>query len=141
MAETQALKSLHTTLIDAQEGYKTAIADAKAPDMKALFQSVSDLHARAHSQIQALLLEAGEKPDESGSFLQLVHKTAISVRSAVAGLDRSSLSSFIDGEERIVKSYDEAIAEAGPNGETGRVLQRHRDALTAEIQRMRALAT
>jgi uncharacterized protein (TIGR02284 family) len=140
MPDTESLKSLHTTLIDAEKGYETAIADATAPDMKALFERLSALHARAHADVHAILLEKGERPDESGSFLSLVHKTVISVRSAVKGLDRSSLPSFADGEERILGAYDQAIADAGPADPAVATLRRDREALAAAVAEMKAKA-
>ena len=86
-----------------------------------------------------MLVANGERPDESGSFLSVVHKTVISVRSAVAGLDRSSLPSFIDGEERIVSAYDRALADLG-DSPSSHTLQGHRDALVAAIAQMQAKA-
>ena len=44
MMDTASLKSLHTALIDAEEGYETAITDAEGPEMKALFEEIRDLH-------------------------------------------------------------------------------------------------
>lgn len=140
MADTESLKSLHTTLIDAEKGYETAIADAEAPEMKAIFEKLSALHAQAHSDVHAILLAKGEHPDESGSFLSVVHKTVISVRSAVKGLDRSSLPSFVDGEERIVGAYDQAIADTGASDVAADTLLKDREALIAAISELKAKA-
>ena len=140
MPDTDSLKSLHTTLIDAEKGYDTAIADAEASDMKATFGALRALHAKAHADVHAILLAKGERPDESGSFLSLVHKTVISVRSAVAGLDRSSLPSFVDGEERIVGAYDLALADVGASDPASETLRKDRDALVAAISEIRAKA-
>ena len=139
MAEHDALKSLHTTLIDAEKGYVTAIADAQEPQMKAIFERLAALHAHAHGDVHAILRGLGEQPDENGSFMALVHKTVISVRSAVAGLDRSALPSFIDGEQRIVSAYDEAIA-AAPGADYVRTLESDRRALLGAIDEMKAKA-
>lgn len=140
MSDTEALKSLHTTLIDAAMGYETAIADAQDPAMKAIFQKLSSLHAKAHADVHAILTSQGERPDESGSFLSLVHKTVISVRSAVMGLDASSLPSFVDGEERIVGAYDKAIAGTNASDTALATLRGDRQALVAAIAEMKAVA-
>lgn len=140
MTDNGSLKSLHTTLVDAQKGYETAIADAETPEIKAFFERIASLHQRAHSDIHAILLAKGERADDSGSFLSVVHKTVISVRSAVAGLDRSSLPSFADGEERIVGAYDRAIADLGASDPSGGTLRMHRDALVATIAEMKQMA-
>ena len=140
MSGTESLKSLHTTLIDAEKGYETAIRDAQAPDMKAIFEQLSALHARAHDDVHKILIGRGERPDESGSFLSVVHKAVISVRAAVAGLDRTSLPSFVDGEERIVGVYDRAIAETTAADPAREALQSHRRSLLAVIADMKAKA-
>ena len=140
MPGTDALKALHTSLIDAEKGYQTAIEDAKDPQMKAIFASLEALHAGAHADVHDILTANGELPDESGSFMSLVHKTVISVRSAVTGLEPSSLKSFADGEERIVELYDKAIVESAGSGNAPETLRRHRQALVAAIAEMRAKA-
>ena len=140
MPGTESLKSLHTVLIDAEKGYETAIADAQAPDMKAIFERMAALHAKAHSDVHALLLAEGERPDENGSFLSVVHKTVISIRSAVKGLDRSSLPSFADGDERILGAFDRAIEDAGAADPAVETLRRDREALAAAIAELKAKA-
>jgi uncharacterized protein (TIGR02284 family) len=140
MAANEALKSLHTSLVDAQKGYDEAIKDAQAPEMASFFEKMSALHLRAHEEVDAILLERGEIPDESGSFMSMVHKTVISVRSAITGLDRSSLSSFADGEKRLVGLYDEAIAENRDDAATVAELQQSRSELLGMIAQMEAKA-
>jgi uncharacterized protein (TIGR02284 family) len=140
MPDTESLKSLHTVLIDAEKGYETATADAEAPEMKAIFERMAALHAKAHSDVHAILLAKGERPDESGSFLSVVHKTVISVRSAIKGLDHSSLPSFADGDERILGVFDKAIEGVGASDPALEVLRKDREALVAAISELKARA-
>jgi len=140
MPDVESLKSLHTVLIDAEKGYETALADAEAPAMKAIFEEMAALHAKAHSDVHAILLDKGERPDEGGSFLSVVHKTVISVRSAVKGLDRSSLPSFADGDERLLGYFDRAIEDAGAADPAVAVLRKDREALVAAIAELKAKA-
>lgn len=111
MADNRSLKSLHTALIDARKGYETVLKEAEEGEMKALFRRMIVQHEAARCEVHQLLTSRGETPDEDGSFMASVHKTVISVRSAVSGLGRNALSSSADGEERIVETYDEAIEE------------------------------
>lgn len=140
MASNDKLKSLHTALIDARKGYETAVNDAETSEMKALFRRMIAQHEAAHREVHGLLTKRGETPDEDGSFMSTVHKTVISVRSAVSGLGRDSLSSFADGEERIVESYDEAIAENGGEADAAKTLKAQRSALIDRIAEMKAKA-
>ena len=140
MANTEALKSLHTTLIDAEKGYEEAVKDANDPAMKALFETMRSLHQQAHDDVHAMLLAEGERPAEAGSFMAMVHETVISVRSAVTGLDRPSLSSFASGEQRIVGAYDEAIEENREDASVVDKLKQHKNQLLEMIARMKMAA-
>jgi uncharacterized protein (TIGR02284 family) len=140
MAANDELKSLHTALIDARQGYIEAEADADTADMKALFGRMASLHDDAQEAIHEFLLEMGEKPNDDGSFMGTVHRTVISMRAAVTGLDRNSLSSFASGEERIIKAYDDAIAEQASNVSLRAMLEHHRSNLMRELSEMRRKA-
>jgi uncharacterized protein (TIGR02284 family) len=141
VADTASLKSLHTALIDAEEGYDTAIRDAEGPEMRALFEELRALHSEAHTDVHAILVGEGEQPDEAGSFMSMVHKTVISVRAAITGLDIPSLSSFASGEERILQDYDAAIEERRDDAPAADRLRRHRDALQEVVSRMKLQAS
>jgi uncharacterized protein (TIGR02284 family) len=140
MSNIEALKSLHTTLIDAQKGYDTALKDAEDPKTRAIFETMSALHANAHADVHAVLLAEGERPNDSGSFLSLVHQTVISVRSAVKGLDATALPSFIEGEERIVGAYDKAMEATASSDPALETLHKDRQILVAAIADMKAEA-
>lgn len=140
MTDNSSLKSLHTALIDARKGYETALKDAEEGEMKALFRKMIAQHEAAHREVHRLLTSRGETPDDDGSFMSTVHKTVISVRAAVSGLGRNALSSFADGEERIVETYDEAIAENAGNTEAAKTLKAQRSALRDRIGEMKAKA-
>jgi uncharacterized protein (TIGR02284 family) len=140
VVDTAALKSLHTALIDAEEGYDTAVRDADGPEMRALFEELRALHQKAHADVHAILVGKGEQPDETGSFMSMVHKTVVSVRAAITGLDKPSLTSFANGEERILKDYDAAIEESRDDQPVATQLRRHRDALQEVVSRMKLQA-
>jgi len=136
---SESLLTLHTALIDARQGYKTAIEKAETPHLADLLRSVDRLHASAHADVDRILSAQGERPDEDGSMMGTVHEAVVTVRSAVIGLDEGSLSSFASGEENNVEAYDDAIADA-PSEDVRQVLVGHRDALAAKIQDMKRQA-
>lgn len=138
MPGTDELKALHTALIDARNGYDEAIKDAQEPDLKAIFEKVRRLHAKAHEVVHQLLGNQGEKPDEAGSFMSTVHETVIGVRSAIIGLSRGSLSAFASGEEHTVGKYDAAIGAAP---QSAAALTPHRSALQAALAEMKQMST
>lgn len=137
MSGVEELKSLHTALIDARNGYDEAIKDAEKPDLGAIFEKVRRCHARALDDVRRMLAARGAEPDERGSFMTTVHEAVIGVRAAVGSLNRNSLAAFADGEEYTVASYEKVIAVNPADGET---LQRHKAALQGVIAEMRAMA-
>jgi uncharacterized protein (TIGR02284 family) len=106
------LKSLHTSEIDARNGYEKALEDAEGKGMTPLFRDMIALHESNAAELGDELVKAGEKPDEDGSFMTLVHQTIMNVRSLFDGLDSSVLPGLIDGETRNVKKYDDALTAA-----------------------------
>lgn len=115
MAEyIDSLKKLHTVLIDSRNGYDEALRDADGGGLTPLFREMIALRDQHHHEIDAHLREAGEKPDESGSFLTAVHRTIFKIRSLMSGLDDSILPGLIDGEERILTFYDAVLRSAPP---------------------------
>jgi uncharacterized protein (TIGR02284 family) len=136
LSDNDALKSLHTALIDARKGYDEAVKQAERDHMKNLFGRMADFHETAHQDLHSSLSAMGEQPDENGSFMATIHKSAIKVRATLTGLEENALSSFIDGEERNLKAYDEAIAEQG-SVQTRELLRKHRENLVGAIEMMR----
>jgi uncharacterized protein (TIGR02284 family) len=136
-----ALTSLYTTLVDSLHGYEEALKDAGKTGLVSLFEEMIALRRQAIAELEPLLLQAGVTPDRDGSFMSTVHRTIISVQSMLTDLDETVLPGFIDGEKRILTTYDETIAQAGdPDRE---VLLRQRAALDdriAEMERRRAKA-
>jgi uncharacterized protein (TIGR02284 family) len=111
------LKSLHTSAIDARNGYREALKDAEGKGMTPLFRDMIALHQGNATELARELTTANEIPDEDGSFMSVVHTTIMDVRSLFNGLDASVLPGLIDGEKRNVAKYDDAlkIAKAATN--------------------------
>ena len=135
------LKKLHTALIDNRNGYQEAAKDTETPGLKAFFADMIALKEKDHSELHAGLSKLGEQPDETGSFMSTVHKTVISVRSAVTGLGTNSLASFVMGEEQIVKEYDSALEESASDPEISAVLNRQKQTLLSKIAEMKRMET
>ncbi|MGY3452091.1 ferritin-like domain-containing protein [Bradyrhizobium sp. USDA 4353] len=135
-----SLKTLHTSLVDARNGYQEAADDAETPALKALFAEMIALKERDHAELHDALRRMGETPDESGSFMSTVHQTVVRVRAAVTGLGTHALSSFVSGEEQILGQYDNALQECAGDAATTATLTRQRDSLQAKIAQMKQLA-
>jgi uncharacterized protein (TIGR02284 family) len=140
MPETvvSCLESLYTSSIDARRGYEEALKDAEGRGMTPLFRDMIAVHSQNGDELAASLRAQGEKVDDNGSFMSTVHRAIISFRSLFNGLDESVLSGLIDGEERNMSHYSEALKERRLPPETAAMLVQQRDRLDAAIVRMKA---
>ena len=135
--EIDALTSLHTALVDSRNGYQEALEDATGRGLIGLFREMIDMRDRDAAQLVAVLSSLGHAADRDGSFMSTVHRTVIKIRSLFTDLDESILSGLIDGEERILGYYDEAIEVAA--GRSYRdVLEHQREQLRQKIGQMRS---
>lgn len=133
------LQALLTALDDAREGYRTAIDKAEDAQVLALLRTADSLHAAAHADIHRILANRGERPDDDGSFMGMVHKTVITARAAVVGLDEGSLDAFASGEENTLERYDETIRDEVDPALRER-LSEHRTALVAQIDNIKKIS-
>ena len=134
------LKSLHTAAIDARNGYQEALEDAEGRGLTALFRDMIAVHGGHADELGTELSAAGEKPDNDGSFMSTVHRTIMSVRSLFDGLDESVLPGLIDGEERNVGKYDDAL-KLGFSPKQSSLLMAERARLVEKIAEMKTLKT
>ncbi len=130
------MKSLHTTVVDARNGYEEALKDAEGKGLSPLFREMINLHKNHADALAADLVRHGAKVDDKGSFLSTIHRAVINIRALFGGLDESILPGLIDGEERVVTYYDEALRDCPPS-ETS-VLEGQRSAQRAKILEMKA---
>jgi uncharacterized protein (TIGR02284 family) len=135
---TQRLASLHTSAIDARNGYREAVAKAEGKGLTPLFTEAANLHDKHAAELAGLLTERGEAPDGDGSFMSLVHEGIMDMRSLFGGLDESVLPGLIDGEKRNIASYDEAVEEARGDAKQG-LLRQQRTALSTFVDKMRSM--
>lgn len=132
------LKALHTSAIDARNGYREALRDTEGKEteskaMTALFRDMIALHESHADELARELTRRNELADDEGSFMTMVHKTIMDVHSMFDGLDESVLPGLIDGEKRNVGKYDAALEAQEPVTNVASVLIRQRDSLARKI--------
>ena len=134
------LKTLQTELVDAHHGYEEALKDTTDSEVAGLIRQIDALHTDAIAENHDSLAAAGEPDNEDGSLMSFVHRTVISVRSAITGLGPDSLPSFASGEQRILDAYDNAIQDSQDYPEIARGLEGQKAKLLAMVARMNAAA-
>jgi uncharacterized protein (TIGR02284 family) len=133
----EALKSLHTALVDSRNGYEEALEDAEGKGLTPLFREMIALRTEHADALEQHLRAMGQPVDAKGSFMSSVHRAVISIRSVITGLDESVLPGLIDGEERIVGYYDEAIEESPSASPEHGTLVKQRDVVRQKIAEMK----
>jgi len=139
MSMMDDLKTLHTSAVDARNGYREALKEAEGKGMSPLFAEMIDVHEGHASQLAGLLTKAGE-PAGSGSFMSTVHETIMDVRALFSGLDASVLPGLIDGERRNIEKYDDAI-NGGLPGHERAALEQQRTELQAKVSKMESMTS
>jgi uncharacterized protein (TIGR02284 family) len=122
-------------------GYDEALQDSDGNSWVRLFEEMSEFHGSAARELAAELSRLGDRPNEDGSFLSAVHRSIMKFRSLVGGLDESVLPGLIDGEERNLSRYDEAIESGGLQASSLAIVAKRRRELGTAIARMRVGAT
>lgn len=130
------LKSLHTTLIDARNGYLEALKNAQGKGLSPLFRDMLALHQSHADALADLLGQYGERVTDSGSLLSTIHRAVINVRALFGGLSSKVLPGLIDGERRIVQHYDDALVHASPSDYP--LLTKQRVSLASKVAEMEA---
>jgi uncharacterized protein (TIGR02284 family) len=133
----EQLKALHTHAIDARHGYEEALDDAEGRGLTSLFREMIALHDTNAHELSAYLVLSGAQVNDDGSFMTVVHRTIMRVRSLFNGLDESVLPGLIDGEERNKASYDKALDMQTLPADVRRLLMEQRARIDAAIAGMR----
>lgn len=138
--DVEALTSLHTTLVDSLHGYQEALTSADNATIKPLLRDMIAIRSEAVDEIGDVLTGLGEPASNEGSLLSTVHHAVISIRSLFSGVNESMLPGLIDGEQRIIGYYDEALAAAPVDGPERALLMHQRTALEAKVAELQAQA-
>lgn len=94
----EELKRLHTGLVDTRGAYEIAEKDTKDPQVASVCRDMVTLRRTDHEELHRTLIAAGEKPDDNGSFMTIVHETVVSVRAALTGISKKTLPAFASYE-------------------------------------------
>ena len=134
------LKKLHTALVDTQSAYELALKDTDDAEVAGICKEMISLRHTDHLELHQALIAAGEVPDDSGSFMSVVHETVVGVRAAISGISKKTLPAFASGEEHIVQEYEDAISEMSSDTRMTEILIRQKEKLLAKIAEMKRLS-
>lgn len=109
------LNNLIETCKDGEYGFKTSADHAQNPQIKSLFLTRSQDCRQAATELQALVVQQGGKPEDSGTASGTVHRGWVAVKGALAGYtDLAMLEETERGEDTALDRYREALKEELP---------------------------
>jgi uncharacterized protein (TIGR02284 family) len=136
----RSLTALHTSLIDARSGYQEGLKDARGKGLTPLFTELIAQHGDNAAAIADQLKRLGAPPDDAGSYMGTFDRVVMKLTSLFTELDDKFLPSLIDGEQRVLAHYDQAIAASSPSNAEYPLLTAQRAALVQRIGAMKARA-
>lgn len=129
------VQSMFDTLIAINQGYDVMIERADTSVRRQL-AALQNQHARDIAEIYSHASDAGFDLDRSGTIMGEVHKTAVKLRDLFRDIDRDALDAVVDGEENVLKRYDDAIKCLSPGDTLHNVLVAQRTSLRAKIEKL-----
>jgi len=132
--------SLRTSVIDARAGYEEGATLTEDQQTRAVLIGLRDLHTRHIDELTVALTARGVTEPEDGSLMTTVHKAILNLRALFTGLNDNILPGVIDGEERIIEDYRDAVADTAEDRVLSDLLTVQCQRLQDEVRRLRALA-
>lgn len=116
---------------DRSKGYKTAADEAKDGDLKPLFNRFSSQSKQFASELSRFVSQDNAPEDGETKHSGKLYRVWMDVKAAMTANDRKSiLSSCEFGEDIALKTYKDALADAGEINEDARmIITRHKTEL------------
>lgn len=112
---TALINHLVETCKDGEEGFKTAAGAVKDAQLKQLFTSYAQQRARFAEDLQLAVRRLGGDPGKRGSIAGALHRSWMSVKSAVVGSSDGAIVREAErGEDGAVQAFEKVLAEELP---------------------------
>lgn len=137
VATVSAISSLATDVTDIINGYETLLEKAET-DLQPAVERLLELH-RAHvAELNQIHASLGGDPSQNGSMMGAVHTAVAHVRDFAGALDRSALDGILDGEGRLLSTYETALDQVAGQQEFSEVLAAQHAALASHVDALRS---
>ncbi len=141
MAEhfVKVLNNLIETSKDGEKGFLAAAEDTKIPELRDVFRKRAQDCANGAAELQAIVAQAGEKPDDHGSIAGALHRGWANLKASVAGrTELAILEECERGEDVAKKHYADALQETLPDN-IRNVVQRQYEGVLRNHDQIRSL--
>lgn len=141
-----AVGDIHIALTDAVHGYDVMLEKAE-PEIRTVLETTRETTERQARELAEFLAAQGRHSSDDGSFMSTVHEGVVRTRAFFTDIDEDVLPAVVDGERRIVSSYDDALEALAKNMESlpratfdgaHGLLMKHRSEIEDVIRRLGA---
>jgi uncharacterized protein (TIGR02284 family) len=102
---------------DGEIGFRTAAAEVKRSDLKAIFHEAANRCAEGAAELQRKVRALGGEPEDSGSAIGALHRRWLDLKSAVTGKDDLAILEEVErGEDAAKAAYVAALRVELPPG-------------------------
>lgn len=129
---TAALSQLSTDIADIIKGYEV-MEERADNDLRPIAQRLHALHETHAADLFIALEDMGGHPEHAGSMMGAVHQAVATGRDWFNALDASALPQIVQGEERLVTSYDGALEASQERSGLHEMLRHQRASIQAQI--------
>lgn len=141
MAENyvKVLNNLIETSKNGEKGFLAAAEDTKNAELRQLFQRRAQDCASGAAELQAIVAQSGETPEDSGTVAGALHRGWVNLKAAVAGRDDLAILEECErGEDVAKKQYADALQENLP-ANIRAIVQRQYDGVLRNHDQVKAL--
>jgi uncharacterized protein (TIGR02284 family) len=141
MAENyvKVLNNLIETSKNGEKGFLAAAEDTKNAELRQLFQRRAQDCASGAAELQAIVAQSGETPEDSGTVAGALHRGWVNLKAAVAGRDDLAILEECErGEDVAKKQYADALQDNLPENIRA-IVQRQYDGVLRNHDQVKAL--
>lgn len=100
---------------DGQEGFRDAAEHAEDPQLKSLFQTLSQERGSFANELESALEIIGYNVAQRSTATGTIHRAWIDLKQSLGAGDQQLLDNAEQGEDAIKKAYDKAVAANLPS--------------------------
>ena len=124
---------------DGEDGFRACADNVKNPTLKTFFEKKAERCREGAAQLQQIVREMGDEPEQSGSTSGAIHRFWVAIRGTLSGMsDHAILDECERGEGIAQVAYEEALKRDLP-GDVRRVIERQYREVKANHERVAEL--
>lgn len=126
------LKGLINILNDGKVGYKEAIDNVKAENLKSIFLQFSNQRFAYAEELRAHVLQhGGTSENEDGGVLGALHRAWLDIKDAITSNsdDSAILEAIATGEKAALEKYDEVLEDYRDHADHYSLLSKQREGI------------